>query len=92
MSERGFAVVGLGYVGLPVALAFARAFRPVIGFDISSERVAALCRGEDRTGEVSPAELRESSLVLTHDATALTEASFFRLRPAIAHFGSLAPV
>ncbi len=76
MSERGFAVVGLGYVGLPVALAFARAFRPVIGFDISSERVATLCRGEDRTGEVSPAELRVSSLVLTHDAAALSEASF----------------
>jgi len=77
VRERGFAIVGLGYVGLPVALAFARSFRPVIGFDISADRVAELSRGEDRTGEVTSAELRESSLVLTSDASALAEVSFF---------------
>ena len=77
MSERGFAVIGLGYVGLPVALAFARSFRPVIGFDISVERVAELSRGEDRTGEVTSKELSESSLVLPHNPSALAEVSFF---------------
>ena len=40
--ERGFAVVGLGYVGLPVALAFAEKFETIIGFDISKRRIAAL--------------------------------------------------
>ena len=40
--ERGFAVIGLGYVGLPVALALAKQFEPVIGFDISKRRIAAL--------------------------------------------------
>jgi UDP-N-acetyl-D-galactosamine dehydrogenase len=77
VSERGFAILGLGYVGLPVALAFARRFRPVIGFDISAERVAELTRGEDRTGEVASRELEESSLVITSDTSALAKASFF---------------
>ena len=58
--ERGFAVIGLGYVGLPVALALARRFAPVVGFDISPRRIAALRAGRDRTGEVAAAELRDS--------------------------------
>ncbi len=76
-AERGYAIVGLGYVGLPVALAFARKFRPVLGFDISDRRIAALRRGEDATEEVSPSELRESSLLLTGDPADLRAASFF---------------
>ena len=44
MSER-IGVVGLGYVGLPVALAFARKFEDTVGFDVSEARIAAL-RGE----------------------------------------------
>jgi UDP-N-acetyl-D-galactosamine dehydrogenase len=51
------AVLGLGYVGLPLAVAFG-AEHEVVGFDISAERVAELRRGEDRTLEVSPAELK----------------------------------
>ncbi|MBV8334125.1 MAG: nucleotide sugar dehydrogenase, partial [Alphaproteobacteria bacterium] len=74
--ERGFAVVGLGYVGLPVALALARRFEPVIGFDISEQRIAALLAADDRTGEVTKAELRETRLCLTADAEALKRASF----------------
>ena len=74
--ERGFAVVGLGYVGLPVALALARKFEPVIGFDISEQRIAALRAAEDSTGEVTKAELRETRLWLTADAEALKRASF----------------
>ena len=46
--ERGFAVIGLGYVGLPVALALAKKFEPVIGFDISKRRIAALRNGQRR--------------------------------------------
>ncbi|MFL5270154.1 MAG: nucleotide sugar dehydrogenase, partial [Stellaceae bacterium] len=75
--ERGFAVIGLGYVGLPVALALARRFEPVIGFDISKRRIAALRNGMDTTGEVTEAALRESSLCLADDADAVGEASFF---------------
>ena len=73
--ERGFAVVGLGYVGLPVALALAKKFDPVIGFDISHRRVAALRDAKDSTGEVTVAALRETRLRLTDDAEALNEAS-----------------
>jgi UDP-N-acetyl-D-galactosamine dehydrogenase len=75
--ERGFAVVGLGYVGLPVALALARRFAPVIGFDVSTERIAELREARDATGEVTEAELLASSLRLVDDADALGEASFF---------------
>ena len=75
--ERGFAVIGLGYVGLPVALALAKKFEPVIGFDISRQRIAALQDARDVTGEVSPAALRETRLRLTADPEALSETSFF---------------
>jgi UDP-N-acetyl-D-galactosamine dehydrogenase len=75
--ERGFAVIGLGYVGLPVALALAKKFEPVIGFDISQRRIASLRDARDATGEVDEATLRETTLRLTGDADALNEASFF---------------
>ena len=74
--ERGFAVIGLGYVGLPVALALARKFTPVIGFDIAPRRIAALRAGQDVTGEVGKAELGDSTLRLTDDPDALAAASF----------------
>src|SRR6266850_5938869 len=75
--ERGFAVIGLGYVGLPVALALAKNFEPVIGFDISKQRIVALREWKDTTGEVSEAALRKTKLRITDDANALDEASFF---------------
>jgi UDP-N-acetyl-D-glucosamine/UDP-N-acetyl-D-galactosamine dehydrogenase len=75
--ERGFAVVGLGYVGLPVALALARKFEPVIGFDVAAHRIAALRDAQDVTGEVNEAALRETKLRLTDDPEALSGASFF---------------
>jgi UDP-N-acetyl-D-galactosamine dehydrogenase len=75
--ERGFAVIGLGYVGLPVALALAKKLDPVIGFDISKQRIAALQDAKDTTGEVTEAALRETRLRVTDDAEKLREASFF---------------
>ena len=57
-------VVGLGYVGLPLAVALARSFT-VTGLDIDEERVAELDRGHDRTREVEPEALASSSLALT---------------------------
>ena len=75
--ERGFAVIGLGYVGLPVALALAKKFEPVVGFDISERRITALRNAADTTGEVTEAVLRETRLRVTDDPEALNEASFF---------------
>jgi UDP-N-acetyl-D-glucosamine/UDP-N-acetyl-D-galactosamine dehydrogenase len=70
------AVVGLGYVGLPLAFEFGK-HRRTIGYDRSAERVEAIGRGEDRTGELSAAELRSSkALSVTTDAAALKEADF----------------
>ncbi len=72
---RQLAVVGLGYVGLPVAVAFARHL-PVIGFDINPKRVEELQRGYDRNGEVPPEALRAPGLRFTTDPDLLGEADF----------------
>jgi UDP-N-acetyl-D-galactosamine dehydrogenase len=74
--ERGYAVIGLGYVGLPVALALAKHVTPVIGLDISERRIADLRRGHDATGEVGKQDLAASSIVLTTDPAELAAASF----------------
>jgi len=63
-------VVGLGYVGLPLAVAFARKYR-VTGFDIGAHRVATLRAGHDFTGEVSAADLAASQLEITDDPATL---------------------
>ena len=76
MNER-VAVVGLGYVGLPVALAFARKFEDTVGFDISADRVAALQANRDWTGEVAESDLRESTLRLTSDPADLRGCTLF---------------
>jgi UDP-N-acetyl-D-galactosamine dehydrogenase len=60
------AVIGLGYVGLPLAIALARHF-PVTGLDINRRRIAELRDGKDRTDEIPPDVLRASALKLTAD-------------------------
>jgi len=74
---RKIAVIGLGYVGLPVAVAFARSGAPVVGFDIDPERVRELHAGRDRTREVAPADLRHPSVTFTADPAELKRADFF---------------
>jgi UDP-N-acetyl-D-galactosamine dehydrogenase len=70
------AVVGLGYVGLPLAVEFGKR-HPTIGFDLSERKVAAYRRFLDPTGEVSEAELRAASgLRVTTQAADLVEADF----------------
>ncbi len=76
MTEK-IAVIGLGYVGLPVALAFARAFPGTVGFDISARRVETLKAGHDYTGEVGDEELAATPIHLSADAADLEGASFF---------------
>ncbi|MBM3566925.1 MAG: nucleotide sugar dehydrogenase, partial [Alphaproteobacteria bacterium] len=73
---RKISVIGLGYVGLPVAVAFARAGTSVVGFDIDAKRVGELSRGHDRTGEVDAGDLKQKNLTLTADAGALRDADF----------------
>lgn len=55
-------IVGLGYVGLPLAVAFSKV-RPIVGFDVNDERVRELKAGFDRTGEVSREELNQANFV-----------------------------
>ena len=74
---RKIAVIGLGYVGLPVAAAFARGGAFVTGFDIDSIRIAELRAGDDRTREVDGTDLKRSGLTFTSDGAALREADFF---------------
>jgi len=70
------AVVGLGYVGLPLAVEFGKKFRTV-GFDLSQAKVDAYKRYFDPTGEVSERELQQSALLApTTEAAALAEADF----------------
>jgi UDP-N-acetyl-D-galactosamine dehydrogenase len=77
MMETRVAVVGLGYVGLPVALAMARRFEGTIGFDIDPKRVSELRQAVDRTREVGANELSKSTLCVTDDPELLRQATFF---------------
>ena len=75
-STPTLAVVGLGYVGLPLAVAFGKRY-PTIGFDLSTEKIAAYLKHVDPTGEVSTAELQEARLLQpTTDPEALKAADF----------------
>ena len=77
-QEYRIGIVGLGYVGLPLAVAFAQKY-PVVGFDINGERVAELKRGHDRTMEVSAEELAEveDRLVLTSELAPLEQCNLY---------------
>ncbi len=76
-TRRRIAVIGLGYVGLPAAIAFARKGFSVIGFEIDASRVAELREGKDRTREVTAEELRALDLYVTTDVEDLKKADFF---------------
>jgi UDP-N-acetyl-D-galactosamine dehydrogenase len=74
-SERKIAIVGLGYVGLPIAVAFGKRQR-VIGFDINKAKIAELQKGLDRTGEVSSADLKATDVQYTFQPSDLKAADF----------------
>lgn len=70
------AVIGLGYVGLPLAVAFGKRYR-TLGFDLSEEKVAAYREHCDPTGEVEPAELKAAAQLSCHtDPAVIAEADF----------------
>jgi UDP-N-acetyl-D-galactosamine dehydrogenase len=74
---RKIAVIGLGYVGLPVAVSFARSGVPVIGFDIDRKRIDELLSGLDRTREVETMDLKQTTLRFDHEPSRLAEADFY---------------
>jgi len=67
-SNPTIAVIGLGYVGLPLAVALAKKFS-VTGFDVNAGRVAELKDGHDRTGEIEQRRLAESSLAISAEVS-----------------------
>lgn len=76
LTTENIAVLGLGYVGLPVAISLACQFKTVIGFDVSKRRVESLQAGSDWTGEISLDEMNRSSLLISDDADVLKKATF----------------
>jgi UDP-N-acetyl-D-galactosamine dehydrogenase len=76
MSSPQIVVVGLGYVGLPLAIALARQF-PTVGIDIDATRIAELERHHDRTNEIEPERLAATSLTLTSDPAAVGPADVY---------------
>ncbi|MFC2971555.1 Vi polysaccharide biosynthesis UDP-N-acetylglucosamine C-6 dehydrogenase TviB [Azotobacter bryophylli] len=77
LQDIKLAIIGLGYVGLPLAVEFGKR-RSVVGFDIDPARIAALQAGHDKTLEVGDRELREAtSLVYSADIASLADRNVF---------------
>lgn len=74
-KDRIVSVVGLGYVGLPVAVAFGKV-RRTIGFDINPVRISELLAGYDRTGEVTSEDLSAADILFTDRTEELSQADF----------------
>ena len=74
--DKTIAIIGMGYVGLPLAIEFSKKFN-VIGFDISSERISSLLEGVDSTNEIEPSMLNSSNLVLTDNEEMLFGADIY---------------
>ncbi|MBR4040434.1 MAG: nucleotide sugar dehydrogenase [Clostridia bacterium] len=75
-GEEKLSLIGLGYVGMPIAVAFARKGVQVIGFDLNKEKIAAYLSGKDPTREVGDEAIRESTVFFTSDESHLREARF----------------
>ncbi len=74
-GEEKLSLVGLGYVGMPIAVAFARKIK-VVGFDLNKEKIALYQKGVDPTKEVGDEAIRNTSVEFTADAAKLREAKF----------------
>lgn len=74
-KEEKLSVIGLGYVGMPIAVAFSKKIN-VIGFDINTEKIAIYCSGIDPTKEVGNKEIKECNVDFTADEARLQEAKF----------------
>ncbi|MCU4306307.1 Vi polysaccharide biosynthesis UDP-N-acetylglucosamine C-6 dehydrogenase TviB [Acinetobacter ursingii] len=77
LEQLNIAIVGLGYVGLPLAVEFGKQ-KPTLGFDINQQRIAELLSSHDHTLETSAEELKQAvNLRYTNDFTALKQSNFF---------------
>lgn len=74
-KEKIISVVGLGYVGLPLALSFARKYK-VIGFDINESRIAKMRNGIDPSNELEPCDFESRDIIFTSDIEVLKQAHF----------------
>lgn len=74
-GEEKLSLVGLGYVGMPIAVAFSKKIK-VIGFDLNQEKIQMYQSGVDPTGEVGNEAIREAAVEFTADAVKLREAKF----------------
>lgn len=74
-GEEKISLVGLGYVGMPIAVAFARKVK-VVGFDLNAEKIGLYKKGIDPTGEVGNEVIKTSTVDFTADASKLREAKF----------------
>lgn len=75
-KDKKIALIGLGYVGLPIALEFAKEFE-VIGFDINEQRVALMKEGKDPSKELEDSAFENKNILFTADLDELKEANFF---------------
>ena len=75
MNVKKVAVVGLGYVGLPLAIALAKHYS-LLGFDVNTSRIAELQQGQDPSQEVSREELIQARINFTANPASLKEANF----------------
>jgi UDP-N-acetyl-D-galactosamine dehydrogenase len=75
-KQESLAVIGLGYVGLPIALAFARKLK-VVGFDINADRIALMNRGIDPSNELDSEAFKGCDITFTHQLSDLNSVSFY---------------
>ena len=75
-KQKKIGIIGLGYVGLPIALEFAKDF-DVIGFDINSERIIQMQNGFDPSKELSPSAFENKNIQFSDDLKVLKEAHFY---------------
>lgn len=90
LDNLQIAVIGLGYVGLPLAIALAKHF-PTKGFDINDHRIEELRQGIDATNEVEGAELRTTSLELSSEVSVLKGSTLFIVTVPTPVFANGAP-
>lgn len=75
-KKESISVIGLGYVGLPLAHAFSKKGMKVIGFDLNKDKINAYKNGIDPTNEVGATEIKNSSILFTSDESVLKNAKF----------------
>jgi len=75
-GKKRMAVIGLGYVGLPIALEFARKI-PVTGFDVKTDRIDMMKNGVDPSNELSAGDFKGCDILFTSETDDLKEASFY---------------